>query len=266
MNLLGQKTSYKSTYNPGVLCPIPRAAGRQRFPGFSEFYGEDRWHAYEISWLNVECKPEVAWGEFRFSADSPYLIESKSFKLYLNSFNQERLTSRAVLANRLQADLSLKAQSSVTVKLFGLEEKLASTPMTGFCLDQLAVTFPKDKKPLKSLDFLSDETEKVEETLYSHLFRSLCPVTGQPDWATIWFTYRGLKWDPATVLAYVVSYREHADFHEQCVEQLFHDLWHQAQPETLTVGAAYTRRGGLSITPVRSSVPAAVNVFHHWRQ
>lgn len=253
---LGKATEYQNHYAPELLFPIPRQLKRSEI-GIADsalpFVGEDLWNAYELSWLNTKGKPVVAVGTFRVPADSPNLIESKSFKLYLNSFNQTTFESIESVAQTMTRDLSAAAGRPVDVAL----QALASAPTAnigipaGIPLDDLDITCDRYQPSPDLLTTLAGET--VEETLYSHLLKSNCLVTGQPDWAMVVIRYRGRPIDHAGLLRYIVSFRNHNEFHEQCVERIFSDLQAHCQPEALAVHARYTRRGGLDINPFRST-------------
>lgn len=256
---LGKETPYPSNYDPGLLFPIQRREARERL-GLGvdlPFVGVDVWNAYELSWLDLQGKPQVALGRFEVPADSPHLIESKSFKLYLNSLNAERLPHADALRHRLEVDLGAAAGAPVQVELV----PLATAPMAfdrlhGELIDDLPVTCSHYGPPQP--DFLRVETEtRVEEALVSHLLKSNCPVTGQPDWASVRIAYCGPRIDRAGLLRYLVSFREHNDFHEACVERIFEDIRHRCAPLMLSVMARYTRRGGLDINPFRSTPGAA---------
>ena len=249
---LGKATEYRSHYAPELLYPIPRQLKRDEL-GIAgnalPFVGEDIWNAYELSWLNPKGKPVVALGCFRVPADSPKLIESKSFKLYLNSFNGERLVDEAALRARIQSDLSQAAGAPVTMD-FGLP------PMgdegEGECIDGLDIDIDQYGPPDASM-LRIDGQDDADEVLVSHLLKSNCPVTRQPDWATLAIAYRGPRIDREGLLRYVVGFRDHCEFHEQCVERVFVDLLARCRPEQLSVEARYTRRGGLDINPWRAS-------------
>lgn len=253
---LGRDTQYESSYNPKLLHPIPRAVSRahlglegQALP----FTGADEWWGFELSWLNPKGVPQVAVARFRFAALSPSMIESKSFKLYLNSLNQTEFESPEAMRKVLEADLSAAAGSDVVVTLFDVESaELDVQKPVGFCLDRLEIE-TRQYQPDAGLLKLDARGEVVEETLYSHLLRSNCPVTGQPDWATVSVEYAGQALDREALLAYIISFREHQDFHEHCVERIFCDLQQLGDFERLTVCARYTRRGGLDINPLRTS-------------
>jgi 7-cyano-7-deazaguanine reductase len=259
-SLLGKATTYADRYDPSLLFPIPREQKRMEI-GVIEplpFSGVDIWNAYELSWLDVRGKPQVALAEFRVPADSPNIIESKSFKLYLNGFSQERIDP-ATLRDTLARDLSAAAGAPVTATLSAPSaQDVTVADLPGTLLDDQPLAI-EDYGPPKA-DYLSanHNAAPVEETLLSHLLRSNCPVTGQPDWGSVQIAYRGAPIDRAGLLRYLISFRTHNEFHEQCVERIFVDLMARCAPERLSVYARYTRRGGLDINPFRSTDPAAV--------
>lgn len=250
---LGQGTEYVNSYDPELLYPIARdvnwqAQGieRKALP----FVGVDIWNAYEMSWLNERGKPEVRLAEFKVFADSDSIIESKSFKLYLNSYNLSKFASEQEVQERLIKDLSKAAGGRVEVRIYHPDQAPEFGQFTGFCIDNQDVEITQ-YSPAPEL--LTTGEDDVEEVLYSHLLKSNCPVTGQPDWATLGISYRGKEIDREGLLKYIISYREHGDFHEQCVENIFMHIWERCQPESLNVYARYVRRGGLDINPFRSS-------------
>lgn len=251
---LGRESAYPEHYDPALLYPIPRAANRAPLGIANDalpFVGEDEWHAFEVSWLTPRGKPVVAVARFRLPADSPNLIESKSWKLYLNSYNQTRFASREEVIATLEQDLASAAGAPVSVELFGVDDQaLATQRLPGDCIDDLDVEI-EAYTPDPAL--LSVGEEVVEETLHSHLLKSNCPVTGQPDWGSVLIRYRGPRLDREGLLKYLVSYRQHQDFHEHCVEHIFTDLMARARPERLLVLARYVRRGGLDISPWRAT-------------
>lgn len=254
---LGKSSEYVSTYTPSLLFPIPRAAKWAEL-GLSAdtlpYTGVDVWNCFELSWLLPSGKPVVAIGEFSIPADSPNIIESKSFKLYLNSLNQTPFASVDALEKVLVQDLSGAAGKPVGVKVRRLEEVEAEgvVSLPGMCIDDLDITVSSYDHPQPEL-LRCDPARIVEESLHSHLLRSNCPVTSQPDWGSVCITYTGAALDHASLLAYLVSFRQHSDFHEQCVERIFTDLQRLLQPQKLTVFARYVRRGGLDINPYRST-------------
>ncbi|MDM8350529.1 NADPH-dependent 7-cyano-7-deazaguanine reductase QueF [Pseudomonas sp. sp1636] len=254
---LGKASEYIATYTPSLLFPIPRAPKWAELGLSAEtlpYQGVDFWNCFELSWLLPSGKPVVAIGEFAIPADSPNIIESKSFKLYLNSLNQTVFNDRGELRALLQRDLSAAAGKAVGVRVRSLAEVTAEGVATlpGQCIDELEVVISNYAQPQPELlHCLADRI--VEESLHSHLLKSNCPVTGQPDWGSVVVQYRGAALDHASLLAYLVSFRQHADFHEQCVERIFLDLQRLLNPEYLTVYARYVRRGGLDINPYRST-------------
>ena len=253
---LGQAQAYIEHYEPDLLQAVPRALSRQAH-AVAEFHGVDVWTAYELSWLTPGGKPQVAIAEFTVPAVSPNLIESKSFKYYLNSFNQTEVNSVTELEQILVRDLSRVAGAPVAVRLYDLDE--FSGPHDISLMDGVVVNdMLLDRLPLQ-IDCYHPESALLQlgEGTFngiwcSHLLKSNCPVTGQPDWASIWIGWQGRSLDPASVLRYIVSYRQHQDFHENCVERIYTDLRKAGQPEDLWVYARYTRRGGLDINPFRS--------------
>ena len=256
---LGKATVYADRYDPSLLFPIPRAAKRAEIGVGTPlpFHGTDIWNAYELSWLDLRGKPQVAVAEFRIPAGTPNIIESKSFKLYLNGFAQEPLASAEALRALLQKDLSTAAGDAVEVILHPARTSAhAFADLAGESIDDLPLAID-DYGPPKA-DYLCADTAAatVEESLVSDLLRSNCPVTGQPDWGSVQVAYRGAPIDREGLLRYLVSFRTHSEFHEQCVERIFMDISARCAPERLSVYARYTRRGGLDINPFRSSLPA----------
>lgn len=254
---LGRKSSYRADYAPELLYPIPRSGKRAEL-GLREdalpFVGEDLWNAYELSWLGPRGKPEVAVAQFRVPAASPRLIESKSLKLYLNSFNQTRVADVATLRAMIEKDLSQAAGAPVSVNI----EPLAQHPLRamvypdGICLDVLDIEVDC-YTPTPGLLRADTSRQVVGEQLYSHLLKSNCLVTGQPDWGMVVVRYSGAAIDHEALLRYVISFRQHNEFHEQCVERIFTDIRKACAPSELAVWARYTRRGGLDINPFRAS-------------
>ena len=254
--LLGKATPVVEEYAPQLLYPIPRSRARESL-GFNEglsFSGADLWHAYEMSWLNKEGTPVVRVGRFLIPCSSPYMVESKSFKLYLNSLNNTRFNSDEFVRKAIVQDIGNIAGTSVELELLPVDSpELSGQELAGHCLDELAIEVEAGEPSAQMLQ--TDTQQLVEETLYSHLLRSLCPVTGQPDWATVWIHYRGRALEHKSLLRYIVSYRSHQEFHEQCVERMFRDISSVVAPKTLSIQAFYTRRGGMDINPFRSSDP-----------
>lgn len=255
--LLGKHTEYVFEYDKSLIFPISRAQNREkltmpesRVNNDLPFFGYDVWTGYEVSWLNLKGKPQVAIVEFIIPAHSSHIVESKSFKLYLNSFNQTRLADRSELESRLLQDLSEGFGAPIEVRIYDVMNFPISQQSLGLGIDDLDIEV-SNYSPNSDL-LTCDETENVEEALHSHLLKSNCPVTGQPDWATVVIRYEGSKIHHESLLQYIISYRNHDDFHEHCVEQIFCDLLSKGQFKQLSVTARYTRRGGLDINPTRS--------------
>ncbi|WP_313032610.1 NADPH-dependent 7-cyano-7-deazaguanine reductase QueF [Massilia alkalitolerans] len=258
---LGKTSAYQSQYAPELLFPIPRLQKREEIglgTGTLPFFGVDIWNAYELSWLNMRGKPQVAIATITAPADSPNIVESKSFKLYLNSFNQTRLAGTDALAELLRQDLSgaFGAPVHVTITTPDAFGSLTMGELEGSLLDRLDVEIDQY---VPSPELLSaNQTEApVEETLVSHLLKSNCLVTGQPDWGTVQIRYVGPQIDQEGLLKYLIGFREHNEFHEQCVERIFMDVLRQCKPTKLAVYARYTRRGGLDINPWRANFSTA---------
>ncbi len=261
---LGRQTNYIETYSPHLLYPIPRTHGRDKIglTGTLPFDGVDIWNGYEISWLNPKGKPIVALADFIFPCRSKNVVESKSFKLYLTSFSQSSFNSFDEVRECIQNDLSSVSGIEVGVNLFPLQtlKNKILEDFSGICLDDLDVEI-SHYHPNK--DLLSTSSVLSEEALYTNLLKSNCLVTGQPDWGSLFIKYIGPKINHKGLLAYLISFRNHAGFGEHCVEQIFCDLYTTCQPEKLTVYGRYTRRGGLDINPFRSNFE---DVPSNWRQ
>ncbi|AZE82948.1 NADPH-dependent 7-cyano-7-deazaguanine reductase [Pseudomonas orientalis] len=258
---LGKSSEYISTYTPSLLFPIPRAAKWAELGLSAEtlpYKGVDFWNCFELSWLLPSGKPVVAIGEFSIPADSPNIIESKSFKLYLNSLNQTAFADTRQLEETLRNDLGAAAGKPVNVRIRSLADIEAEGVMAlpGVCIDELDINVSSYEHPRPEL-LRCDDSRVVEESVHSHLLKSNCPVTSQPDWGSVVVEYRGAALDHASLLEYLVSFRQHSDFHEQCVERIFLDLQRLLKPEKLTVYARYVRRGGLDINPYRSTEDVA---------
>lgn len=251
---LGKETEYRRFYDPSLLCPLARAEGRQalRIGHDLPFYGVDIWHNYEASWLNAKGKPEVAIVQLIVPAHSPYLIESKSLKLYFNSLNFTRFDHAHAFVSLVRNDLSQAAGADVEVMLLPVHALYQLKQLHGVCLDQLDIACDEYLLSEQHLH-CREQARPVSETLFSHLLRSNCPVTSQPDWGSVLIRYQGRAIDHEGLLRYLVSFRQHNDFHEQCVERIFTDIMLHCRPEKLTVQAYYTRRGGLDINPFRSN-------------
>lgn len=251
---LGREVAYPSHYDPSLLFPIPRLPSRESIgldPAALPFIGRDRWHAYELGWLDAYGKPCVATATIHVPSDSPNLVESKSLKLYLNSLNSTRFNGPAAVRECIANDLSARAGAPVEVE-FGLPP-IVDTDSDEILIDGLDVSIDDYGPPNASHLRHAPGEEMVEEILASALLKSNCPVTGQPDWANVTLRYRGPLIDREGLLRYLVSYRDHAEFHEQCVERIFHDVMRCCAPQWLVVEARYTRRGGLDINPWRGS-------------
>lgn len=266
---LGKEVEYQSTYNPDLLFAIARQEKRSELgiKTILPFVGEDIWNAFELSWLNDNGLPQVAIAEFRFSANSPNIIESKSFKLYLNSLNQSPFKNRAGLKQTLESDLSSFTGSKVSVSLQSVDS-IESHQISSFkavCIDaqDLKITqYDYEPQLLK----LSDESRVVTESLYSNLLKSNCLITNQPDWGSVYIQYKGNKISQESLLKYLISFRTHNEFHEQCVERIYMDIMQYCKPIELTVYARYTRRGGLDINPWRSNCLKSISNIRLSRQ
>lgn len=253
---LGKATVYANQYDASLLFPIPRAGAREQI-GIGAplpFFGTDIWNAYELSWLNARGKPQIAIATFYVPAESPNIVESKSFKLYLGSFAQTAFESADAVRDALKHDVSAACGASVTVRLATPAEfrKLQMDELDGLSLDRLdldAHVYETDPSFLTA----SHDEAPVEETLVTDLLKSNCPVTGQPDWGSVQIHYVGAPIDHAGLLRYIISFRNHTGFHEQCVERIFVDILRACQPVKLAVYARYTRRGGLDINPFRTN-------------
>ena len=278
---LGRATPYPTAYDPGQLYAIPRAENRQTLgltSGALPFHGDDVWNAYEVSWLGSGGKPEARAAQLRFPCASPTIVESKSLKLYLNSLNQHRFDSPEHARSQIETDLSRAAGAPVPVRFFTTTELEARAFADGRaktgqsrCLDALNVTvthYNRAPQLLRRASTAKDEAHatSIAGTLYTDLFKSTCPVTGQPDWASVFVEYEGPEIDAAGLFAYLISYRNEQDFHEHCVEQIFTDLNERCAPERLTVYACFLRRGGLDINPFRSNFQASPEFLRAARQ
>ena len=251
---LGKAITYPTAYTPDLLFPIARQLNRAELglEGALPFTGVDIWNAYEVSWLEPGGKPRVAMAEIRFAAESVNLVESKSLKLYLNSFNQTPFASPEAVAQVMLQDLERVCEGAVTVdlRLPAQFQRGHFCEPEGDCLDDLELA--TDCYSRKAA-VLTHGPSRVEERLYSNLLRTNCPVTGLPDWATLLIHYTGQAIDHTGLLCYIISYREHTGFHENCVEQIFSDLMARCAPEALCVYARFTRRGGIDINPWRAT-------------
>ena len=255
---LGQTSQYPDQYDPSLLFPIPRINNRlklnlqanQTLP----FVGVDIWNAFELSWLNKKGKPQIALAEFQVLADSPNMIESKSFKLYLNSLNSARFEDENEVRERLITDLSGVAGSQVSTRINPTETiaKKGIKEMSGVLMDRLDIEIDPNLSADPTLLQVNESFGPIEQCLVSHLLKSNCPVTGQPDWASVEIRYQGRPILEEGLLRYLIGFRQLGEFHEHCVETIFCDIKRQCKPEKLSVYARYTRRGGLDINPFRT--------------
>ena len=264
---LGKSSAYVDQYDASLLFPIPRAGKRAEIgiAGATPFFGADLWTAFELSWLNLRGKPQVALAHFTIPAETPNIIESKSFKLYLNSFNNTRFADASEVLARLRADIAEAAWrggpvQSVGVRLIAAEQfdREPVYELDGLSLDRLDVECTHYQPAPELLVTAPAAEGMVTEVLVSNLLKSNCLVTGQPDWGSVQISYTGLQIQQEGLLQYLVSFRNHNEFHEQCVERIFMDIWARCKPAKLTVYARYTRRGGLDINPLRTSHPQAL--------
>jgi 7-cyano-7-deazaguanine reductase len=273
---LGKATSYADEYDASLLYPISRSPKRAEIgvSAQSQFLGADLWTAYELGWLNLRGKPQIAIAALTVPCETPNIVESKSLKLYLNSFNQSRFADALAVQTRIRADLAEvlwreSGQSgSIGVKLItpDLFDRQAVQEFDGLDLDRLDIECTRFTPAPDFLQTSQDEA-RVSEVLTSRLLKSNCLFTGQPDWASVQISYTGAPINQEGLLQYLVSFRQHNEFHEQCVERIFMDLWTRCQPLKLAVYARYTRRGGLDINPFRTSYPQALPAnLRHARQ
>jgi 7-cyano-7-deazaguanine reductase len=265
---LGKSTSYPDRYAPDVLCPVARAENRERIGIAAElpFAGVDIWNAWDLTWLGAQGQPQTATAEIRIPADSPRIVESKSMKLYLGSFAMSGYASPDALRDVMTGDLARCTGAAVSVRIDTLDatQGRGLQRLPGVSLDRAGIecsVWEVDAGLLRA-----DKDTPVREDLYSDALRSLCPVTGQPDLASVLICYAGPKIDRAALLRYVVSYRRHQDFHENCVERMFVDIVERCGARELTVYARYQRRGGIDINPFRSNFEAAPKNLRLWRQ
>lgn len=257
---LGKASAYQTQYDPSLLFAMPRATKRAELniSGSLPFFGMDVWNAYEVSWLNMRGKPQVAIATWQVPADSPNIIESKSLKLYFNALNQSRLAGPEALLDLLRADLSAGFGAPIQIQLTVSDsfQQLKMGELDGLLLDRLDIEVDR-YEPDPSLLKADHEAALVEEKLVSHLLKSNCLVTGQPDWGSVQIHYVGAAIDQEGLLKYLIGFREHNEFHEQCVERIFMDILRQCRPQKLMVTARYTRRGGIDINPWRSNFSVA---------
>lgn len=269
-NPLGKSTVYPSEYSSEYLFPIERSLARKglMFGEDLPFSGYDRWTAFEVSWLTPSGKPQVRVAEFVIPANTAYIVESKSFKLYLNSFNQSVFACEADVIAVLKKDLSAYTGGEVSISLSQLDDcpallvkDLDEAMVDLELIDGLDVSVDQYQPDAKLLE---TAPEKINHNvLKSHLLKTNCPITSQPDWATVYIEYCGKKILPESVLKYLISFREHEGYHENCVERIFCDILRQCEPESLTVYARYTRRGGLDINPYRTNFSKGKSVLEN---
>ena len=264
---LGKPVEYPDIYSPDLLEAVPRSINRIPL-GINDdipFQGEDLWNAYEFSWLNKKGKPHVALLECRVPVDSPNIIESKSFKLYLNSFNEDKFDSESEVKQLLEKDLSNTAGARVSVNILPIDtEKLGIVQLEGECIDHLDIEVSHYQPDAALLNVNCENI--VEKKLVSHLLKSNCLITNQPDWGSVLIHYQGPEIHSASLLEYIISFRKHNEFHEQCVERIYCDIMQKCKPEKLTVLARYTRRGGLDINPIRSNFETSADNIRLIRQ
>ena len=255
---LGKPSAYADQYDASLLFAMPRAPKRAELgiAGTPPFFGADLWTAFELSWLNLRGKPQLALAHITVPCESPHIIESKSFKLYLNSFNNTRFADARDVRERIRADIGAAVGAGIGIKTLGPElfDQEPVHEMDGLNLDRLDVEC-MHFSPAPELLFAEFDEPPVTETLTSNLLKSNCLVTGQPDWGSVQLSYSGAQINQEGLLQYLVSFRNHHEFHEQCVERIFMDVWTRCKPIKLSVYARYTRRGGLDINPFRTSFP-----------
>ncbi len=253
---LGESSTYPSTYTPSLLHSIDRSEGREHLNvDLAALQGEDLWTGYEFSWLDLQGKPQVTGLRLRVACHSKAIVESKSMKLYLNSFALTKFETQAEVLKTLDQDLGLAFRAPVLVELLDLPLlNMPVTEISGTCLDHLDISVTHYERNAELLRHeYTDSDRVISETLYTHLFRSLCPVTGQPDWATVSVEYSGPPIERESLLKYLISYRNHPAFHEATIEQIYADIWNRCAPNQLSVYGRFQRRGGLDINPFRSS-------------
>ncbi len=256
-SLLGKTVAYPERYNPDILHGIDRATGRESFDTSTltlPFFGADKWTGYELCWLDQNGKPNVGIVEIVVPCNSPKMVESKSLKLYLHSLNEKKFDSHTEVRTTIAIDLKRIVGAEVVVDIFSIDQyaEKGLHKLAGICLDdlELAITASEPNHELLSV---IEGNVSVNENVYSHLLRSNCPVTGQPDWASVQVNYRGRAISHQSLLSYLVSFRRHDAFHEHCAEKIFADIRRQCKPDSLTVITRYTRRGGIDINPWRST-------------
>lgn len=254
---LGKKVDYtvSQVYNPSLLFPIPREVKRQEIGINNDklpFYGVDVWNHYEVSWLDNNGKPHVAMAVIEVPANSQFIFESKSLKLYFNSFNNHKFDNSDIVAKTLMSDLSHVTKVDVRVQILPLTTNAFKiNNLSGICVDDITTVITEYMVNPKLLKVSSSKV--INETIYSNLLRSNCLITNQPDWATVIIDYSGKRIDHESFLKYIVSFRNHNEFHEQCIERIFMDILNNCNVDELTVIGRFTRRGGIDINPIRSN-------------
>lgn len=268
---LGQGSQYNQAYSAELLFPIARDHYRITIDKLIDAaFGYDLWQCYELSWLNNKGLPQVACGNIKVPLSTPNIVESKSLKLYLNSLHNKRFNSELAVKELIEADLALCLGGQVQVTLFSVAQPPSDWITAAQLIDNnglLDVLDIECDRYQRDPQLLVTQSNSVsDERVYSHLLRSHCPVTNQPDWGSLSIQYSGREINRASLLRYIVSFREHNGFHEQCVEQIYSDIMHCCKPDELTVYAQYTRRGGLDINPLRSTISQAEMPGRIWRQ
>ena len=265
---LGKPTDYPEEYSPEVLFAVPRIEARKALGLGDElpFHGVDVWNAWELTWLEPSGKPTVAMAVITVPADSANIVESKSLKLYLNSLAMSRFATEDEVCRIISRDLSRITEAQVTIGITQANKSSTGqiVDLPGDCIDNLDVLIDTGGVDAKVLKTVGDDS--IEEELHSHLLRSNCPVTNQPDMGSVLIRYRGPAIDRESLLRYIVSFRQHNDFHEACVERMFLDIKARCRPDKLTVYARYNRRGGLDINPFRSDFETTAENLRLWRQ
>lgn len=252
---LGKKSEYDPFYNPDKLFPISRKMKRDEIgvPDILPFYGFDLWNHYEVSWLNDKGKPVVALAEMSYDCSTPNIIESKSMKLYFNSFNNYRFNNIEAVKTTIEKDIAERVGGEVVVSLYVLpmqDNAIHVTNFSGDCIDHLDI---ECSEYTINAGHLTTENKMADEVIHSNLLKSNCLVTNQPDWGSVQIAYKGQQINHEGLLKYLVSFRDHNEFHEQCIERIFIDIMRACQPVELSVYGRYTRRGGLDINPYRST-------------
>jgi 7-cyano-7-deazaguanine reductase len=260
---LGENTNYPIRYDPSILVSLNRADSRRKLRLDSKNYdifGIDSWTCYELSWLNQNGVPRNSILYFSYSCHSKFFVESKSLKLYLFSLNNKRFSSNEGLVQTIKGDLEAALKTDISLEISVEPREIISNEN---CIDSLKVKEPSSQP--NSLVLLSSNKD-VDEDVTCSLFRSLCPVTAQPDWATVHIAYKGKQINHESLLSYLLSYRNHQGFHEECVEKIFQDINKRCELESLLVRANYLRRGGIEINPVRTTHENYEQILREQRQ